>query len=136
MGHKYGFCSVALPLEDVIHKTLNFWKDHKGNIMTLIDSPNNLFFEIDVKMDKSSGSYGETYFMNIGYHPIDFTTYITIDVSLSSGHAMRWLTPLNIMLTYGRYIGTTTIKLKRKQNPNFIKKLNEIKNMPGTFFFK
>ena len=131
MGHKYGFYSVKTSLEDVLNRTLNFWNENKGKVTNQIPSPNNLFYTINVKKDISMGSYGETYFMNIGFDPNDSTTYITMDVSLSFGAGMQWLAPQKITKKWAQYIGAEPMKLIRKQDLNFLKKLNEIKNMSG-----
>ncbi len=77
------------------------------------------------------GSYGETYFMTIGFDPNESTTYITMNVSLSFGYGMQWLTPQKITKKWAQYIGAKPMKLIREQDPNFLKKLNEIKNMSG-----
>jgi len=69
--------------------------------------------------------------MNIGFDPNDSTTYITIDVSLSFGAKIQWLAPQKITKKWAQYIGAKPVKLIRTQDPNFLKKLNEIKNMSG-----
>jgi len=131
MGHKFGFYSVKLPLEDVLYRTLEFWKFNRGQLLNQVASPNKLLHTLTMKRGISMGSYGETYLFNIGFDPNNSTTYIIVDVSLSLGTGLQWRTPQNLIKKWAQYTGINPMRLTRIQDQNFIAKFNEMKIITG-----
>ena len=129
MGHKFGFYKINAPLEGVLERTLNFWRDNKGSIIENQETENNLFHMLKIKRDISAMSYGETYLMNIGYNPQETTTYVSVEVSLQFGYGMQWLKPQGIMKKWAVEMGCNPMKLIRNQDPEFITMFRTIKKM-------
>jgi hypothetical protein len=129
MGHKFGYYSIKMPLEEVLSKTQFFWANNRGNISSQTKSPNSLLYTLIIKRDISMMSYGETYAMKIGYNPANETTYVSVDVALSFGYGMQWLKPQEIMKRWAFELRTTPMKLVRTLDPNFIKMFDEIQYM-------
>ncbi len=127
MGHKFGFYKVNLPLENVLERTLNFWKENRGSITQKQQSENNLFYNLVIKRDISAMSYGETYIMNIGYNPQEAVTYVSVEVSLQFGYGMQWLKPQGIMKKWALEIGCSPMKLIRSQDPSYLNTFRGIK---------
>ena len=129
MGHKFGYYTLDLPLEEVLNRTHYFWTNNSGKINSQTKSPNSLIYTINIQRDISMVSYGEKYIMKIGFNPSNATTYVSIDVALSFGYGMQWLKPQGIMKRWAIEVGTTPMKLERTIDPNFIKMFSEIENM-------
>jgi len=129
MGHKFGFYKINLPLENVLERTLNFWKENRGSILQKQQSDNNLFYHMTIKRDISAMSYGETYIMNIGYNPQDANTYVSIEVSLQFGYGMQWLKPQSIMKKWALEMGCAPMKLIRSQDPDYLNMFRKIKQL-------
>ncbi|MFX1357762.1 MAG: zinc ribbon domain-containing protein [Promethearchaeota archaeon] len=118
-----------MPLEEVLNRTFSFWNNNKGNVVSKVSSNNKLLHSLTVKRDMSLGSYGETYIIKIGYDPDDSMTYISAEVSLSFGYGLQWLTPQKLLKQWAQSIGVVPMKLIRKQDPNFINRLNHVMNI-------
>jgi len=129
MGHKFGYYSLKMPLEEVLNRTQSFWASNSGIINNQTKSPNSLLYTLLIQRDISMMSYGEKYTMKIGYNPADETTYVSVEVALSFGYAMQWLKPQGIMKRWALELGTTPMKLERTIAPHFIKMFNEIQNI-------
>jgi len=129
MGHKYGYYSLKMPLEDVLYRTQSFWATNSGKINSQTKSPNSLLYTLLIQRDISMMSYGEKYTMKIGYHPVNETTYVSVEVALSMGYGMQWLKPQGLMKRWALELGTTPMKLERTIAPNFIKMFDEIQNL-------
>lgn len=130
MGHKFGYYSLKMPLEEVLDRTNSFWATNNGKINSQTKLPNSLLYTLNIRRDISMTSNGETYTMKIGYNPGDETTYVSVEVALSFGYAMQWLKPQGIMKRWAIELGTTPMKLQRTIAPHFIKMFNEIQNIP------
>ena len=130
MGHKFGYYSLKMPLEEVLDRTQSFWASNRGKINNQTKSPNSLLYTLNIRRDISLTSNGENYTMKIGYNPADKTTYVSVEVALSFGYAMQWLKPQGIMKRWALELGTTPMKLERTIAPPFIKAFNEIQNTP------
>ncbi|NVM18649.1 MAG: zinc ribbon domain-containing protein [Candidatus Lokiarchaeota archaeon] len=129
MGHKYGYYSLKMPLEEVLSRTHSFWATNSGTINSQTTTPNKLIYTLNIKRDISMMSYGETYTMKIGYNPDNETTYVSVEVSLSFGYGMQWLKPQGKMKQWALDLGTTPMKLERTIAPNFVKMFEDIQNM-------
>jgi hypothetical protein len=129
MGHKFGFYKINAPLEGVLQRTLNFWRDNRGSIVEKQESENKLFYLLRIKRDISAMSYGETYLMNIGYNSQEAMTYVSVEVNLQFGYGMQWLKPQGIMKKWAIEMGCTPMKLIRNQDPNFLNMFRTIKQM-------
>ena len=130
MGHKFGYYTLDLPLEEVLSRTHLYWANNGGKINSQIKSPNSLIYTLIIQRDISMMSYGETYTMKIGYNPDNTTTYVSVEVSLSFGYGMQWLKPQGVIKRWALELGTNPMKLERIIAPNFIKMFAEIQNMP------
>ena len=128
MGHKFGYYSLKMPLEEVLDRTQSFWASNSGKINSQTKAPNSLLYTLIVRRDISITSNGETYTIKIGYNPADETTYVSVEVALSFGYGMQWLKPQGVMKRWALELGTTPMKLERTIAPNFIKIFNEIQN--------
>ncbi len=130
MGHKFGYYSLDLPLEEVLNRTHSFWANNSGKINSQIKSPNSLIYTLIIQRYISMMSYGETYTMKIGYNPDNATTYVGVEVALSFGYGMQWLKPQGVIKRWALELGTNPMKLERTIDPNYIKMFDEIQNMP------
>ena len=129
MGHKFGYYTLKLPLEEVLNRTHSFWATNSGNINSQTISPNKLIATLIIKRDMSMMSYGETYTMKIGYNPADETTYVSVEVSLSFGYGMQWLKPQGIMKQWALELGTKPMKLERTIAPSYIQMFDELQRL-------
>ncbi len=130
MGHKFGYYSLEMSLEEVLNRTHSFWANNSGKINSQTKSPNSLIYTLIIQRDISMMSYGETYTMKIGYNPDNATTYVSVEVSLSFGYGMQWLKPQGVIKRWALELGTNPMKLERTIAPNYIKMFAEIQNMP------
>ena len=130
MGHKFGYYSLKMPLEEILNRTQFFWASNSGIINSQTKSPNSLLYTLIIQRNLSMMSYGEMYTMKIGYNPVDETTYVSVEVALSMGYSMQWLKPQGIMKRWALELGTTPMKLVRTIAPPFIKIFDEIQNTP------
>jgi len=130
MGHKFGYYSLKMPLEEVLNRTHSFWANNGGKINSQTKSPNSLIFTLFIKRDISMMSNGETYTMKIGYNPANETTYVSVEVALSFGYGMQWLKPQGVIKRWALELGTTPMKLERTIAPNYINMFNKILNIP------
>lgn len=130
MGHKFGYYSLEMSLEEVLNRTHSFWANNSGKINSQIKSPNSLIYTLIIQRDISMMSYGETYTMKIGYNPDNATTYVSVEVALSFGYGMQWLKPQGVIKRWALELGTNPMKLERTIAPNYIKMFDEIQNMP------
>ncbi len=128
MGHKFGYYTLKMSLEDVLYRTQSFWATNSGNITNQTKSPNSLLYTLLIRRNISMMSYGETYTMRIGYNTVDETTYVSVEVALSMGYGMQWLKPQGLMKRWALELGTTPMKLERTIAPQFIKIFDEIQN--------
>jgi hypothetical protein len=129
LGHKFGYYSIKLPLKEVSNRTFSFGNCNKGIVVSKVSSSNKLLHTLNVKRGMSLGSYSETYIMKMPYDPNDLMTYISAEVSLSFGYRLQWLTPQNLMKQWALNIGIEPMKLNRKQDPDFMNKMNQIMNI-------
>jgi len=88
MGHKFGYYSLKMPLEEVLNRTQSFWATNSGKITSQTKSPNSLIYTLLIQRDISMMSYGEKYTMKIGFNPVEETTYVSVEVALSMGYGM------------------------------------------------
>ncbi|MHA1508661.1 MAG: zinc-ribbon domain-containing protein [Promethearchaeota archaeon] len=130
MGHKFGYYSLKMPLEEVLSRTHLYWANNSGKINSQTKSPNSLIYTLIIQRDLSMMSYGETYTMKIGYSPTDETTYVSVEVALSFGYGMQWLKPQGVIKRWALELGTNPMKLERTIAPNYIKMFAEIENIP------
>ncbi|MFX1552574.1 MAG: zinc-ribbon domain-containing protein [Promethearchaeota archaeon] len=128
MGHKFGYYSIPLPLDEVWNRTLTFWTNNRGKIKDQQFENNNFFRTLAIQRGISATSYGETYQMNFGYNPKESITYVSVEISLSLGYGMAWLKPQGIMKKWALEIGTSPMKLVRSADKKFYEILNDIKN--------
>lgn len=128
MGHKFGYYTMSLPLNDVWNRTLAFWEDNGGKIKDQQFTGNEFFRTMEVKRGFSMTSNGETYQMNFGFNPKDSMTYVSIEVSLSFGYTVQWLKPQGMMKKWALEVGTPPMKLVRDIDKNFYEILTDIKN--------
>ena len=128
MGHKFGYYSILLPLDEVWNRTLTFWRNNGGKIKDQQFASNNFFRTLVIQRGLSVTSYGETYQMNFGYNPKDSMTYVSVEVSLTFGYGMAWLKPQGIMKKWALEIGTAPMKLVRTVDKKFYEILNDIQN--------
>jgi len=130
MGHKFGYYSLKMPLEEVLNRTQSFWATNSGKITSQTKSPNSLIYTLLIQRDISMMSYGEKYTMKIGFNPVEETTYVSVEVALSMGYGMQWLKPQGLMKRWALELGTTPMKLERTISPHFIKMFDKIQNIP------
>jgi len=130
MGHKFGYYSLEMSLEEVLSRTHSYWATNGGKINSQTKSPNSLIYTLIIQRDISMMSYGETYTMKIGYNPDNATTYVSVEVALSFGYGMQWLKPQGVIKRWALELGTNPMKLERTIAPNYIKMFAEIQNMP------
>ncbi len=90
MGHKFGYYSINLPLDEVWNRTLGFWENKRGKIKDQKIMSNNLFCSLEIRRGFSMTSNGEKYQMNFGFNLQDNMTYVSVEVSLAFGNGMQW----------------------------------------------
>ena len=131
MGHKFGYYSLEMSLEEVLNRTHLYWANNGGKINSQIKSPNSLLYTLIIQRDLSMMSYGEKYTMKIGHNPDNATTYVSVEVALSFGYGMQWLKPQGVIKRWALELGTNPMKLERTIAPNYIKMFDEILNFPS-----
>jgi hypothetical protein len=129
MGHKFGFYQLKLPIERVLEKNLNFWKENRGNLTQKQHSENGLIHTMIIDRDISAMSYGEKYQMKFGYNPKEDTTYVSVEVSLKFGYGLQWLKPQGIMKDWAIEMGCAPMKLARNQDISFLNMFRTIEKL-------
>jgi hypothetical protein len=119
MVSKYGFFRFPIALEEVYDATLEFWKTNNGKIIEEGNSSEEVIKSLKIQRGISLSSNGEQYLMNFKYNEYEATTYVAIEVSLSLGYGMQWLTPQKFIKQWGRQFDSySSFKLIRNGDVN------------------
>jgi len=78
MGHKFGYYSISLPLDEVWNRTLVFWEKNGGKIKDQQFTNNKHFRTMEIQRGFSMTSNGESYQMNFGFNQKDSSTYVSV----------------------------------------------------------
>ncbi len=99
---KYGFFRIPIILEKVYDTTLEFWRNKNGNIIEEGNSSDGAIKILKIQRGMSLSSNGEHYVMRFKFNEQEATTYVAIEVSLSFGYGIQWLTPQKLIKQWGR----------------------------------
>ena len=102
MVSKHGFFRIPIALEKVYDSTLEFWRNKNGKIIEEGNSDDGVIKILKIQRGMSLSSNGEHYEMNFKFNEYEATTYVAIEVSLSFGYGMQWLTPQKLIKQWGR----------------------------------
>ena len=97
MSNKFAFFRIPLTLEKVYTTSLEFWRSNNGKIIEEENTDDGLIKVLKIQRGISLSSNGENYVMNFKFNEYEATTYVAIDVSLSFGYGMQWLTPQKLI---------------------------------------
>jgi hypothetical protein len=106
MARKYGFFRIPIALEKVYDTTLEFWSNKNGKIIEERNSSDKLIKILKIQRGLSLSSNGEQYLMNFKFNEHEVTTYVAIEVALSFGYGIQWLTPQKLIKQWGRQYGS------------------------------
>jgi hypothetical protein len=102
MVSKFGFFRIPITLEKVFDTTLEFWRSKNGKIIEEGNSVDTSIKILKIQRGMSLSSNGEKYMMKFKFNEYEATTYVAIEVSLSFGYGMQWLTPQKLIKKWGR----------------------------------
>lgn len=104
MSSKFGFFRIPLTFEKVYSTSLEFWRNNNSEIIEEENTSDGLIKTLKIQRGMSLSSNGEHYTMNFKFNEYEATTYVAIEVSLSYGYGMQWLTPQKLIKQWGKQL--------------------------------
>jgi hypothetical protein len=130
MLFRYSCFIIENSIENLWLKTINFWNNQKGEMVSTYISDNLLHRKMEFRHDATGQflnkqfvlSLGETYVIDFGFNQDENCTYITLEVGFRwFGQDNVWWIPQEFINKWLDYLGFESIHLQHGKSPNFLR---------------